>query len=177
MTSLSRRAALAAALFCLAAQGASAHVTLETDKAAADSTYKAVLRVGHGCEGKPTTAIRVRIPEGVIAVKPMPKPGWRLATVTGKYARTYDYFGTPMAEGVTEVAWTGGDLPDAWYDEFVFRGRLAGLAPGAVVYFPVVQECTEGAVHRWIEIPAAGRSADDYEEPAPGLTITEKPAA
>ena len=122
-----RCAALAAALLCIAAEGAFAHVTLETEKAPPNSTYKAVLRVGHGCEGKPTTAIRVKIPEGVIAVKPMPKPGWQLATTKGKYAKTYDYYGTPMAEGVTEVAWTGGELPDEWYDEFVFRGRLDRL--------------------------------------------------
>ena len=77
---------------------------------------------------------------------------------------------------MTEIAWTGGDLPDEWYDEFVFRGQLAGAKPGIVVYFPVVQECTDGAVHRWIEIPEPGRSADDYEEPAPGVTIVEKPA-
>jgi uncharacterized protein YcnI len=176
MTRLHRPATLAAAFACLAATGASAHVTLETGQAPADSTYKAVLRVGHGCEGKPTTAIRVRIPEGMIAVKPMPKPGWQLATKTGAYAQTYDYYGTPMSEGVTEIAWTGGELPDAFYDEFVFRGRLAGMAPGTVVHFPVVQECTDGAAHRWIEIPAAGKDADDYEEPAPGLSIVEKPA-
>jgi uncharacterized protein YcnI len=75
-----RRATLVAALLGIIAEGASAHVTLETEKAPANSTYKAVLRVGHGCEGKPTTAIRVKVPEGVFAVKPMPKPGWRLAT-------------------------------------------------------------------------------------------------
>ena len=171
-----RRAAFAAALLPLAGGAAAAHVTLETEKAPAGSTYKAVLRVGHGCEGKPTTAIRVKIPEGVIAVKPMPKPGWQLATVKGRYEQTYDYHGTPLGEGVTEIAWTGGDLPDEWYDEFVFRGQLAGAKPGIVVYFPVVQECTDGAVHRWIEIPEPGRSADDYEEPAPGVTIVEKPA-
>jgi periplasmic copper chaperone A len=171
-----RRAALAAALLSLAGGAASAHVTLETEQAPAGSTYKAVLRVGHGCEGKPTTAVRVKIPEGVIAVKPMPKPGWQLATVKGKYEQTYDYYGTPLSEGVTEIAWTGGDLPDEWYDEFAFRGQLAGAVPGAVVYFPVVQECTDGAVHRWIEIPEPGRSAEDYEEPAPGVTVVEKPA-
>ena len=141
-----------------------------------NSTYKAVLRVGHGCEGKPTTAIRVKIPEGVIAVKPMPKPGWQLATTKGKYAKPYDYYGTPLTEGVTEVAWTGGELPDEWYDEFVLRGQLTGFAPGTVVYFPVVQECTDGAAHRWIEIPAPGKSEDDYEEPAPGVTIVDMPA-
>jgi uncharacterized protein YcnI len=170
MRKLAPAAAFAAALFSSAA---SAHVTLETGEAPGGSTYKAVLRVGHGCEGKPTTALRVRIPEGVIAVKPMPKPGWQLTTSTGKYERTYDYFGTPMTEGVTEIAWTGSELPDAWYDEFVFRARLTDLAPGTTVYFPVVQECAAGAVHRWIEVPEAGKTADDYQEPAPGVLIIE----
>lgn len=177
MTRLHHAALAALLLLGGAATSASAHVTLETDKASAETTYKAVLRVGHGCEGKPTTAIRVKIPEGVIAVKPMPKPGWQLATVTAKYAQTYDYFGTPLSEGVSEIAWTGGELPDAFYDEFVFRGRLTGFAPGTVVHFPVVQECTDGAAHRWIEIPEAGKTADDYEEPAPELLIIEKPAS
>ena len=171
-----RSAALAAALFCTSVSAALAHVTLQIDQAPPSSTYRAVLQVGHGCEGKPTIAIRVKIPEGVIAVKPMPKPGWQLATTQGKYAQSYDYFGSQLSEGVTEIAWTGGELPDAWYDEFTFRGRLTGFAPGHVVYFPVVQECTDGAVHRWIEIPAAGKNADDYEDPAPGVTIQPKPA-
>ena len=30
-----------------------------------------------------------------------------LETVTGKYERSYDYYGTPMKEGVKEVTWTG----------------------------------------------------------------------
>ena len=77
----------------------------------------------HGCEGSATTAIRVRIPEGVIGVKPMPKPGWTLTTVTGKYPKTYTLFHAKLTEGVTEIAWTGGKLPDAHYDEFVFQAR------------------------------------------------------
>ena len=64
---------------------AAAHVTLENREAPVGATYKAVLRVPHGCEGTATTSLRVRIPEGVIGVKPMPKPGWTLATVIGKY--------------------------------------------------------------------------------------------
>src|SRR5690606_31052936 len=83
-------AAFAAALAGTASSGALAHVTLETAEAPAGSTYKAVLRVGHGCDGAATTAIRVRIPEGVIAAKPMPKPGWELATKEGEYAQAYD---------------------------------------------------------------------------------------
>jgi uncharacterized protein YcnI len=34
----------------------------------------------------------------------------------------------------------------------------------------VVQECEKG-VHRWIEIPAAGKTASDYKEPAPALKL------
>lgn len=150
---------------------AAAHITLETGTAPPNSTYKAVLRVPHGCDGSPTVAVRVKLPEGVIAAKPMPKPGWTLTTTTSKYAKSYDYYGTPLTEGVTEIAWTGGNLPDAWYDEFVFRVALTDFPVGSVVYFPVVQECTDGKVDRWIEIPAAGKSDDDYDTPAPGLKI------
>ena len=153
---------------------ARAHVSLEVKEAPAGSTYKAVLRVGHGCEGSPTQTLRVRIPEGVIAVKPMPKHGWELTTVVEPYAQPYQYYESTLTEGVKEIVWSGGDLPDDWYDEFVFRGRLPeNGSAGTVVYFPVVQECAAG-MHRWIEIPEAGKTPDDYEEPAPGVTLLPK---
>jgi uncharacterized protein YcnI len=146
-----------------------AHVTLETAEAPVGKSYKAVLRVPHGCEGTATTAIRVRIPEGVIGVKPMPKPGWTLNIVTGKYAKSYRLFHAEVSEGATEVAWTGGKLPDDNYDEFVFQSFLAGdLDAGKTLYFPVVQQCEKG-VHRWIGVPAAGKAEDP--EPAPGLKL------
>lgn len=154
--------------------GAQAHITLETQAAPVAASYKAVFRVPHGCDGSATTGIRVRIPEGVIAAKPMPKPGWTLETVKAKYAKSYEYYGTPVTEGVTEIAWSGGSLPDAFYDEFVMRVYLTGdLKPGSMLYFPVVQQCETG-VERWIEIPAEGKGADDYETPAPGLKLEPK---
>ena len=156
--------------FLLAPSTVAAHVTLERQEAPANASYKAVLRVPHGCEGEPTTAIRVQIPEGVIAVKPMPKPGWQIDTVNDKYERPYGYFGSELTEGVRQIAWTGGELRDDFYDEFVFVGRLADFEPGAVLGFPTVQECA-GGVHRWIEIPAPGQDPDELEEPAPRLTI------
>ncbi|MBN9028540.1 MAG: hypothetical protein BGO05_14285 [Rhizobiales bacterium 63-7] len=164
----------ALALLGIGATAASAHITLETQQAPVGSTYKAVFRVGHGCEGKPTVKIKVQIPEGVISVKPQPKTGWSIEKIKGKYEKSYDYYGTPTTEGVKEIVWSGGSLADDEYDEFVLRAYLTGdLKPGATLYFPVVQECTEGATHRWIEIPAEGKSADDYEDPAPGLSLTE----
>lgn len=166
---------LAALVAAFAAGPAFAHVTLETQQAPVGSTYKAVLRVPHGCKGAATTKVRVRIPEGVIAVKPMPKPGWTLETAKGKYEKAYDYYGTPTAEGVTEVSWSGGKLLDEHYDEFVLRAYLtADLNPDTTLYVPIVQECEGGAVERWIEIPAAGKSADDYKFPAPGVKLMPK---
>ena len=152
---------------------AAAHVTFETREAVASSTYKAVLRVGHGCEGTPTTTIRVQIPAGVIAVKPMPKQGWTLSTVVGDYPTPVKYYDEMLTKGVKEIIWTGGSLPDSWYDEFVFRASLPDAPAGTMVWFPVVQQCEKG-VHRWIEIPAADKKPDDYKEPAPGVRILSK---
>ena len=149
---------------------------LETRQAPAGASYKAVLRVPHGCDGSATTAIRVRIPAGVVDVKPMPKPGWKLDIVTGPYAKPATLRGAKVSEGVTEIAWSGGKLPDAYYDEFVFTSSLADeLEAGQTVYFPVVQECEKG-VHRWIDIPAGGAHGDHSEsaEPAPALKLLPK---
>src|SRR4051794_28744775 len=103
----------------LVASPAEAHVSLENKQAAIGTSYKAVFAVPHGCAGSATVKIRVQIPEGVIAAKPMPKPGWNVESATGKYAGTYDYHGAKLSEGVREVVWSGGKLADGHYDEFV----------------------------------------------------------
>ena len=165
---------IATAAFGMAAMPAFAHITLERGETPVGSSYKAVFRVGHGCAGKATVKVRVQIPDGVIAVKPQPKPGWTLAKVKGEYGKSYDYYGPPTSEGVKELSWSG-NLPDDEYDEFVARVYLTGdLKPGTMLYFPVVQECTDGAAERWIEIPEAGKNADDYETPAPGVKLLPK---
>jgi len=165
-------ACAAGAVFGISA--ASAHVTLERQEAHVGSAYKAVLRVPHGCDGSPTTSIRVRIPAGIIGVKPMPKPGWQLSVVSGKYPKPFTLRGAQVTEGVTEIGWSGGRLPDAHYDEFVFISSIAAELPaGEAIYFPVVQECEKG-VHRWIEIPT-GKDSHGHEahstEPAPSLRL------
>jgi uncharacterized protein YcnI/copper(I)-binding protein len=148
-----------------------AHVTFETAQSAADSTYKAVLRIPHGCDGQPTLKVRVRIPDGVVAVKPMPKAGWTLDTARAPYATPYRVHGETVSEGVTEIIWSGS-LPDAYYDEFVFQAQITGaFQPGAVVSFPVVQECAT-AREEWTEIPVAGQDSHRLKMPAPGVRIT-----
>src|SRR5258705_727724 len=167
------------AVACLSATSTPtfAHITLERSEAPVGSSYKAVLRVPHGCDGSPTTAIRIRLPAGIIAVKPMPKPGWQLEAKTGTYPKPYTLRGAPVTEGVTEISWSGGKLLDAHYDEFVFIANIADdLGGGQTIHFPVVQECEKG-VHRWIEIPSGEHShghGAGSSEPAPALRLLPK---
>jgi uncharacterized protein YcnI len=164
-----------AGLAVLVTSPAFAHVSLETRQATVGSSYKAVFMVPHGCAGSATTKIRVQIPEGVIGVKPMPKAGWTLDTVNGKYTAEYDYHGSKLSEGVKEVVWSGGKLPDRNYDEFVVSTYLtSGLKPNSTLYFPVVQECEQG-VNRWIEVPKEGSEGHDSKSPAPGVKLMPKP--
>jgi periplasmic copper chaperone A len=158
----------------LATSAALAHPSLETRQAPAGTTYKAVLRMPHGCDGSPTIKVRAQIPEGVIAVKPMPKPGWRIETVKGAYAKTYPYFHGPISEGVREISWTG-NLSDEHFDEFVFSGYLARDLAAGTIYFPVTQQCEKGE-YRWVEIPVAGQDAHALKEPAPALVILAQAA-
>ncbi|MTH34648.1 DUF1775 domain-containing protein [Paracoccus limosus] len=164
---------LAAAMASLFAGPALAHVALDQPEAPAGAGYKAVLRIGHGCEGKATTALRVKLPDGFYDAKPMPKPGWTLKTVTGDYARPFDKHGDVMTSGTREIIWSGGELPDAWYDEFTLRGTIGPeVAPGTVLYFPTVQECGKTRAG-WIDVTGA----EGVEHPAPALTVTAPVAA
>lgn len=122
-----------------------AHATLEVQEAVVGTTYRAVLRVPHGCGNEATHTVRVQIPEGFFNVKPMPKVGWKLSTVTGPYATAYENHGSQVTEGVQEIVWSEGNLPNEWYDEFIFRGTFAGDLPvDQPFYFPAVQECANG---------------------------------
>ena len=154
----------------LAATAAGAHSTFEETEAAQGATSKFTLRVPHGCDGETTLKVRVQIPDGLVGVKPMPKAGWKLEVKTGPYSKTYNTGYADVSEGVQEITWTG-ELPDAFYDEFVFRGTVTDAFPvDTMLYIPVVQECASKA-ERWIEIPAAGQSAEDLEGPAPGVKV------
>src|ERR1700678_4606189 len=110
---------LVAAALLMTTWSAHAHVTLEGRQAMIGTWYKAVFAVPHGCAGSTTTKLRVQIPDGVIDVKPMPKPGWNVEVVKGKYAVPYDFHGAKVSEGAKEAAWSGGNLPSAHYENLV----------------------------------------------------------
>lgn len=164
--------ALASAIIVALAQPVGAHASLEVKEAQVGAGYKAVVSVPHGCKGQATTEVGIDIPEGVIGVKPMPKPGWKLSVEKGAYARTYNFYhGDKKSEGVKRVTWSGGELPDEFFDQFVLSTFVAGeLAPGTKLAFPVTQKCANGEL-KWNEIAAEGVDPHSLEYPAPQLLL------
>lgn len=152
------------------------HIVLDQGAAAAGSNYKAVLRVGHGCGAEATQAIRVLLPAGFRGAKPMPRPGWTLATRSEKLAQPYSSHGKEVTQDVVEISWTANSaadaLPDAHYDEFILRGTLPAQ-PGPL-WFKVLQRCAT-AQNDWADLPATGTQTKGMKTPAVLLTVT--PAA
>ena len=169
---------IAACAISMGASAAFSHVTLEDQAAAAGAGYRAVLRVGHGCAGSPTTSMTVTIPAGFNAAQPLVKAGWAVSTKVGKLDQPYEMHGTQYTEGVQEITWTAKSaesaLPDAFADEFVFRGSTP-KKPGTL-WFKVVQGCDKGS-NAWVEIPAAGQDTHGLKFPAARLDVLDVQAA
>lgn len=150
---------IAALVFSLAGLApAAAHVTLTEPGARPGADYVAHFRVGHGCSGSPTIALRVEIPPAVSNVRPRPAPGWTLQT-------------EQAGARVTSVTWSGGTLPAGQPGEFAIAMTLP--ASSGRLAFPATQTCQKGA-EQWSELPAAdGRL---LKNPAPLLTVSPTPA-
>ena len=153
---------------------AMAHVTLEEPLAGSSTPYRALLRVGHGCNGSATTALSVTIPAGFRGAQPVVKAGWTVSVRQGPLAEPYEMHGKRYTEGVQEITWTArgaeNALPDAFADEFVFRGTTPAKA--ATLWFKVVQTCEKGS-NPWVEIPAANQDAHKLQFPAARLDVID----
>ena len=161
-------------LIGLALPNAQAHIVLETRQAEAGSYYKAVFRVGHGCDGSAIKEITVRIPEGVQGAKPMPKADWQLTVEKAVLAQPYRSHGKTVSEDIALVRWTGGPLPDAWYDEFVLFAKLPEQA--GKLYWKVSQVCETGRID-WVDVPTESGKLTDSKTPAALLEIVPIPGA
>ena len=164
---------IAACVLLAGAAPAFSHIVLESKSAPAGSSYKAVFLVGHGCQGSATTGVAVQIPTGFLGAKPYPKAGWTLSTQLGQLAQPYDSHGKRVTDDVTLVSWTAkgkeSALPDAFFDEFVLRGKLPDSA--GPLWFKVRQTCASGS-NDWSEIPASGTSTRGLKAPAALLEVT-----
>lgn len=105
---------------------AAAHVVVAPTATTSGARVQAAFRVGHGCEGADTTALRIEIPAGVEEARPRAIPGYKLAIEKAPDGR------------IKAITWTGR-LPDSQFDVF----EIFLKAPDATgdLTFPVVQTC------------------------------------
>jgi uncharacterized protein YcnI len=171
--SISLTAAMLYLISSLLPASAFAHVTMQPKEAPAESYAKLTFRVPHGCNGSPTTKITVRIPEGVLSVKPQVHPGWKIATKTRKIAKPVKLHGAMITESVSEVSWSGL-LSDEYMDEFGMSVKLPAGA-GSRLLFPVEQECKKGTL-QWAFAKASGHGENAAQLPAPALRLTQPSA-
>jgi len=153
---------LAFSAVLLTASLASAHISMVTTPAQADSTTKLTFGVGHGCEDAnghyDTAKIRIEIPAGFTSVRPLALPGFGKPTVI----RT----GTT----VTAVEWTKAtadilDDDDSYYEPTI-RARTPN-APFTKVTFTIVQTCRAGNA----DITTTWTGPDEPSNDTPGPTL------
>lgn len=152
----------------LGASFAKAHIVLENQTAEVGSYYKAIFKVGHGCENSPITKISVAIPEGFQAAKPMVKPGWHVMVNKSKLSKPYISHGKTVSEDTVEIVWDGNVLTNGFYDEFILVGKLPDQV--GKLYWKVTQVCEKGLIE-WTEIPVAGQKMKDLRFPAAELDV------
>ena len=134
-------AAVAALAF---AATASAHVTMNPEKAPADSFTAFQIRVPTE-ENVPTVKLSIQLPEGLDEVSFQPKPGWT-RTQNGRV-----------------VTWSGGKIGVGEFDEFGISIHLPNT-PGKTLVFPATQTYANGKVVHWIGPLTA-------DEPAPHVIL------
>ena len=151
----------------LTAGPAFTHVSANPGEATAGKSTYHQFKVGHGCDGSPTTRVTFFIPDGVVSVKPEVEPGWAIATKVGPIT-PFDNHGETVSEGVKELTFSAeAPLPD---DQVTFFGISMTMPDkaGETIHIPVVQACQQGET-RWIEIPVEGQ--EEPEHPAPGIKL------
>jgi periplasmic copper chaperone A len=144
---------LASLVLCLAAP-AYAHISLQQPIADTGSSYQAVLRVGHGCDGSPTTQLSVQLPAGFDNGQPQAKPGWTLE------------------RRGNEVTWAAASMQSSLAanarGEFVIEGKLPPVA--GPLWLKVRQTCGQGRID-WSDLPARGTSTEGMKTPAVLLQV------
>lgn len=148
---LARRSLVAAAaalgLTVALAAPALAHVDAKGTTEAGVTTVTFTFQ--HGCNGSPTTSLRVQLPAGTTQVT------------------AQDPAGFTSQASATEISWTGGSVPDGTKGTFAASMTLTA-APGTTVFFPTIQGCAQGT-NDWIEIPQPGQPEPEFV--APSITM------
>lgn len=163
-----RKILLAAGVIAISSS-AFAHITIGSGPAPAGKSSKITFNINHGCNEstEDTIAIKIDMPAGVTAVRPMDSS-------FGKISLTRDASSTTTPKTVTTVTWTKAAANELGFDDAYYELTIKATLPStpfAKLPFVIHQTCriTAGA--------DAGMTREvtwavgDPEEPAPNVII------
>jgi len=138
---------------------ASAHVHVDPETAAAGATETITFSFAHGCDGSPTTALAIDIPEGVANATPVVQGGWTITRDLGTN-------GVP-----TRVVYTpDAPVEDGLKASVAMDVLFAESAADTALAFPVTQTCTAGET-AWTQIADDDQDPEELDAPAPVVTV------
>ena len=151
---------------------AAAHVSIQEDEVVAGESAIVTFAFSHGCEGSPTTEVRIQMPESIPTVSPTINANWDVEKVTEALDTPIEgSHGEQITERVSEVVYTARTpVEDGFRDTFELSVNVPEDVAGQTIYFPTIQTCETGE-SAWIELPAQDQSADDLESPAPSVVV------
>ncbi|MER7798056.1 YcnI family protein [Microbacterium sp. NPDC096154] len=159
--------ALAAGLVLAAPLAASAHVTVTPDSGApAPGGYDVLtFAFSHGCDGSPTTALQIDVPDGLDSVSPTIQPGW-----------TVDVERSTSDGLIDRVTYTADEPVPSDLRATVELGVKYAVDASGTLAFPVEQVCAEGSTS-WSELAADGEDPHALDHPAPVVTLAADAAS
>lgn len=113
----------------------------------------------HGCDGSPTSAIVIDIPDAVATTTPVAQGGWAIERELGD------------AEQPTRVTFTPDDPIESGIQASV--ALVVAFSEDAAhtdVAFPVTQECLGGST-AWVETADEGQDPESLDAPAPVVAV------
>lgn len=174
---LAAASAIVAGVLLCSATAASAHVTIQETDQKPDSYTVLTFGVPHGCDGSPTTKIRIKLPESIPTATPTVNPGWDINLVKEKLATPIDLGeGESLTERITEIQYTAKTpLPVEYRDALAVSVHIPKDAAGTTLQFPTIQECVKGQTD-WTMIPKKGQDPFELATPAPFINVAKADA-
>jgi uncharacterized protein len=160
-----RAAALSAAVACLAAVPAQAHVTVHPNVVPAGGFTVLNLRVPNERDKAKTTKVDVKFPPGFLFVSYAPVSGWAGKITYRKLAKPVTVFGEKVSQEADRAIFTtkGKGLAAGQFIEFPLSVAVPDKAQSPLT-FKALQTYSNGEVVRWIGAP-------DADQPAPQVAV------
>ncbi len=149
---------LATGIVLAAPIAAGAHVGVSPEELTAGEHGVITFSFSHGCDGSPTTALRITMPEGLASAAPTMDGDWVIDIERGDDA---------LVSAITYTAVT--PVPNDVRGAVSMSVGLDEDTPENLA-FPVEQYCVDGTTE-WTEIAEDGEDPHDLDAPAPVVDV------